>query len=162
MFKLSIPGLFYLWGKMKKQNHNNRISELVELVNKVYPKNYVESKYKTDLKFNLNQKMNSAIGNSLKGNKKGHKWESIVNYTLDDLFKHLKKTMPKGYTWQDFLEGKLHIEHITPISAFNFTKPEHINFKRCWALKNLRLLPAKENMIKGSKLSKPFQPALSI
>jgi len=34
--------------------------------------------------------------------------------------------------------------------------------KRCWALSNLRLLPAKENMIKHNKLDRPFQPALRI
>ncbi|GAI61384.1 unnamed protein product, partial [marine sediment metagenome] len=38
----------------------------------------------------------------------------------------------------------------------------HIDFKRCWALENLRLLPAKENMVKHNKLDRPFQPALRI
>ncbi|MBA7551803.1 hypothetical protein ES705_44352 [subsurface metagenome] len=70
--------------------------------------------------------------------------------------------MPAGYTWQDFLSGELHIDHIIPISAFNFTKPEHTDFKRAWALENLRLLPAKENMIKHDRLDRPFQPALKI
>ena len=68
----------------------------------------------------------------------------------------------KSANWQDFMEGKLHIDHIIPISAFNFTKPEHINFKRCWGLSNLRLLPAKENRIKKDKIIKPFQLALQI
>jgi len=119
-------------------------------------------KYKIDLKFNLNEKISSSIRYSLKGNKAGSKWESIVNYTLDDLKNHLQKTLPQNYTWGDFLQGKLHIDHIIPISAFNFSKLEHPDFKKCWALKNLRLLPAKENLIKGSKLFKPFQPALKI
>ena len=35
-------------------------------------------------------------------------------------------------------------------------------FERCWALKNLRLLPAKENFAKKDKLEKPFQPSLMI
>ena len=89
-------------------------------------------------------------------------WENLVDYTLDNLIKHLKKTMPEGYTWDDYLNGKLHIDHKIPISVFNFDKPEHIDFKRCWGLKNLRLLSAKENLIKGAKLSRPFQPALQI
>ncbi|GAI73524.1 unnamed protein product, partial [marine sediment metagenome] len=50
--------------------------------------------------------------------------------------------------WKDYLNRDLHIDHIIPKSAFNFTKPEHTDFKRCWALDNLRLLPV--------------QPALSI
>jgi len=136
---------------MKKQKFNERISEMVELVNKTYPKKYMENKYRTNLKFNLNQKISRVMGHSLKGNKKRRKWESLVNYNLNGLIKHLEKTMPEVYTWQDFLQGKLHIDHKIPISAFNFTKPEHTDFKRCWALENLRLLPAKENLSKGKK-----------
>ena len=94
--------------------------------------------------------------------KSGKHWEDIVGYTVEDLEKRLRKTMPKEYTWKDFKNGELHIDHIIPISAFNYTKSEHIDFKRCWALKNLRLLPAKENLIKHNKLIKSFQPSLKI
>ena len=116
--------------------------------------------HKTDLKFNLNGRMRTAIGATLKGNKNCRKWENLVGYSVDKLMEHLKKTMPKGYSWGDYLKGKLHIDHIIPISAHNFTKTEHTDFKRCWALKNLRLLPAKENRIKFNHLGRPFQPAL--
>ncbi|MBA7512983.1 hypothetical protein ES705_04992 [subsurface metagenome] len=117
---------------------------------------------KTDLKFNLNYKMGRNIGKALKANKAGRHWESLTGYTLAELIKQLNKTMPKGYTWQGFLSRELHIDHIIPIVAFNFTKPEHIDFKRCWALSNLRLLPAKENLSKHYKLTRSFQPALKI
>jgi len=127
-----------------------------------YNSQYQKNRQKNDFKFKLDKRMTIAIGISIKGNKKGRKWETLVGYTLEDLIKRLKKTMPKGYTWQDFLTGKLHIEHKIPISAFNYTKPEHPDFKRCWALRNLRLLPAKENWRKSNKLEKPFQPSLKI
>jgi len=127
-----------------------------------YDRKYRLGRLKVDLKYNLNNKMATAIRTSLKGNKAGRHWESFVGYTLNRLMKYLQKTMPKGYCWQDFLEGKLHIDHKIPISAFNFTKSEHIDFKRCWALSNLQLLPARENIIKSNHLSKPFQPALKI
>jgi len=94
--------------------------------------------------------------------KSGRHWEDLVGWTVKDLEKRLRKTMPKGHTWKDFKNGKLHIDHIIPISAFNYTKPEHTDFKRCWALKNLRLLPANENLVKHNRLEKPFQPALKI
>ena len=76
---------------------------------------------------------------------------------MADLIKHLEKTLPDGYTWEE-----CHIDHKIPMSAFNFTTPEHTDFKRCWALSNLRLLPAKENLVKYNKLYKPFQPALLV
>lgn len=121
-----------------------------------------KNRNKIDLKYNLNRKMKTAIGLSLKGNKGGKKWLSLVDYSLIELILHLKSTMPEGYNWNNFLKGKLHIDHIIPKKVFNFTKPEHIDFKRCWALRNLQLLPAKENYIKNDKLEKPFQPALKI
>jgi 5-methylcytosine-specific restriction endonuclease McrA len=129
---------------------------------KEYRNNYHKNKNKTDSTFNLNYRISIAIGKSLKGNKAGRKWEDLLGYNLTDLKKRLQKTMPEGYTWQDYLEGRLHIDHIIPKSVFNFTKPEHADFKRCWELKNLRLLPAKENLRKFTKLEKPFQPALNI
>jgi len=123
---------------------------------------YQRNKTKTDLKYNLNCRMSAMVKNSLRGNKGGRHWEDLIGYTLINLINHLKKTIPKGYSWHDVLQGRLHIDHIIPISAFNFTKPEHTDFKRCWALENLRLLPAEENLRKNNKLFRPFQPALAI
>jgi len=127
-----------------------------------YLKKYCAKKYKIDIKFHLNTNMANAIKKALKGNKSGRAWEFLVSYTLEDLINRLQKTLPQNYNWSDFLQGKLHIDHIIPKSAFNYTKPEHPDFKRCWASKNLRLLPAKENLIKSNKLYKPFQPALQL
>jgi len=123
---------------------------------------YEKERKKIDLKYNLNYKISRVIRISLKGNKNGRCWEDLVGYTVNDLIKRLQATMPKGYIWQDFLEGKLHIDHKIPKSIFNFTKPEHIDFKRCWALKNLQLLPARENLIKSNKIKKPFQLSLQV
>ncbi len=159
------PGEYKEYMRIYHENNREKIREN----HKQWKKNNIEkikkynrNKYKTNLKFNLNEKIRILINHSLKGNKAGQRWESLVGYILTDLIIRLKKTMPVGYTWQDFLTGELHIDHIIPISAFNFTKPEHIDFKRCWALNNLRLLPARENLIKNAKLDRPFQPALRI
>jgi hypothetical protein len=129
---------------------------------KKHSKEYTSRLYHTDLKYNINYRMAIAIGISLKGNKNGKHWEALVGYSMLDLKRHLQKTMPKGYTWQDYINGELHIDHIIPKNAFEFTKPEDINFKRCWALGNLRLLPAKENIRKSNKIIKPFQQLLKI
>lgn len=142
------------FAKLYRINNKEKISK--------YRKEWITKKRKTDLKYNLNHRIGTLIGFSLKGNKKGRHWESLVGYTLGDLIKRLKRTLPKGYTWQDYLQSRLHIDHIIPKSVFNYTKPEHIDFKKAWALSNLQLLPAKENLTKNAKLNKPFQPALKI
>jgi len=140
------PGYMYQWRKN----------------NPGYMYQWRKNNHRTDLKFNLNDRMRRAINHSLKGNKNGRHWETLVGYTLDDLVKRLKKTMPEGYCWEDCINGRLHLDHKIPISVFNFEKPEHIDFKRCWDLKNLQLLPARENLIKSNKLEKPFQLSLQV
>jgi len=128
-------------------------------------KRAARERQKQDIKFILNSRMKAEISGNLKrrgSHKQGREWEKLVGYNSKELKKRLKKTMPEGYTWQDFLSGELHIDHIIPVKVFNFTRPEHTDFKRCWALSNLRLLPAKENLTKGARLNRPFQPALKI
>jgi len=116
-----------------------------------------------DLKYKLNGRMRCLIKFSLKrGIKNGRSWCKLTGYTFNQLKRRLNDTMPQNYTWKDFMNGKLHIDHIIPISAFNYDKPEHVDFKRCWALSNLRLLPAQENLIKHDKLIKPLQLCFKI
>jgi len=106
------------------------------------------TEYLTIIKHNFSVNMRQ----SLKGYKVGN-WENLVGYSLKDLVKRLEETMPEGCNWQNYLDGELHIDHIIPISAFNFTDPEDNDFKCCWALDNLQLLTAKDNMIKGNRLA---------
>lgn len=110
----------------------------------------------------LHNRIAGLIRYSLKGNKKGRHWEDLVGYGLESLKRRLKKTIPQNYTWDDYLKGELWIDHIIPITAFNIECPESIDFKRCWTLSNLRLLPKIENISKGNKLLKSFQPGLNL
>ena len=142
---------------MDKLYYKNHKKEMLKLNNE-----YKIKKYKTNIKYNLNSKVSAAIKLALKGNKNGRHWEDLVGYSCNDLIKHLKQTIPEGYTWEDVLTAKLQIDHIIPLRVFNYTSPEHMDFKRCWALSNLRLLPARENLIKAGKIIKPFQPCLKI
>jgi len=123
---------------------------------------YAVNRLRTNPKHYLNSKMSKNIRKSLKGNKAGRHWENLVGYTLNDLIKRLKMTMPENYNWQDFLDGKLHLDHIIPISAYDSDKPGDFQFRECWALNNLRLLPAKENLIKWNKIIKSYQLALKL
>lgn len=120
-------------------------------------------KLRNNLKYIISHRMSGLIYNCLKkGIKNGRTWQSLVPYNYRQLKKHLEFTMPISYNWQDFLNGKLHIDHIIPISEFNFDKPKDLQFQQCWALSNLRLLPKKENLKKGAKLIKPFQLGIAI
>ena len=106
--------------------------------------------------------MKEAIKKSLKNGKEGQSWQILVDYTVSDLERRLRRTMPKGYNWQDYLEARLHIDHIVPLAVFAFAKPEDLGFQEAWGLGNLRLLPRNDNLAKGSKLPFPFQQLLPI
>ena len=113
-------------------------------------------------KGNLNHRFGVAMQMSLKSNKSGRKWELLVNYTPDELKKHLEKQFTTNMSWKLFLQGKIHIDHKIPLSKFNFTKPEHIGFKKAWALENLQPMWAKDNLTKSDKLYYDFQGHLAL
>ena len=127
-----------------------------------YAKRYKKNRHKINIKVNLRNKVKTAIWKSLNINKTGGNWKDLVGYTLKELRNHLEKTMPEGYAWQDYLNGKLQIDHIIPIRAFVFDKPEDTEFKDCWDLCNLRLLTAIENRMKRSNLNNPILLGLCI
>jgi hypothetical protein len=102
----------------------------------------------------LNHKMSTTIGRSLKqknGSKNGYHWEILVGYKVSKLKSHLEKQFTKGMNWGNY--GKWHIDHKKPIVYFNYDSPEHPEFKKCWGLRNLQPLWAKENDSKGAKLN---------
>jgi len=117
-------------------------------------------KFRLSPKNHLSNRMSCSIGHSLQGNKKGNHWEKLVGYTVGQLKKHLEKQFKEGMAWENYGRYGWEIDHIVPISAFNFSSPDNIDFKRCWALKNLRPLWRIDNRIKNDKLIKPFQPSL--
>lgn len=117
-------------------------------------------RYKRNPKYRLGNTMRRTIWEVLKGRKRGQHWESLVGYTITELKQHLESLFQEGMTWENY--GKWHIDHIIPVSVFNFDHPDDIDFKRCWALENLQPMWAKENIAKHSKLSKHFQPMLKL
>lgn len=106
----------------------------------------------------LSDNFRRRINKSLRKTKNGRSWELLVGYTAQKLKKHLEKHFLPGMTWDNY--GEWHIDHRIPITAFNYEKPEDIDFKRCWALENLRPLWAPDNRRKLNKINKPFQPSL--
>jgi hypothetical protein len=116
-----------------------------------------------DHKYRLRMNVSCSIWQSLKrsgSNKSNTHWEKLVGYSLSDLKKHLEKLFIPGMSWDNY--GDWHIDHIIPVSKFNFSDPSHLDFKRCWSLKNLRPLWALDNLRKNNKIEKPFQPMLQL
>ena len=108
------------------------------------------------------------INKCLKNNNSSKNGESCLKYlpfTIDQLKEYLEKQFEPWMTWEN--HGKYtreawndddpstwvwNIDHIIPQDALPYTSMTDENFKKCWALENLRPLSAKENVIKGNKI----------
>jgi len=117
-----------------------------------------KKRYRKTPRGNLDYRISAAIRRGLKNNSKnGQSWKELLPYSLDQLQRHLRKTMPTGYSWKDFLSGDLHIDHITPLAFFSYSSPNDLAFMKAWSLKNLQLLPAEVNIKKSDTLEFPTQ-----
>lgn len=117
---------------------------------------------RSTIKGRLNHSMSSAVRDSIISGKGGRKWESLVGYTVSDLISHLEKQFLEGMSWDNYGIGGWEIDHIIPLSAHNYETPDDIDFKRAWALSNLRPMWAPDNRSKNNKLIMPFQPSLAL
>ncbi|MEK6879133.1 MAG: HNH endonuclease signature motif containing protein [Nanoarchaeota archaeon] len=121
---------------------------------KKWQSEYRKQKLLTDPKFHLTRTVAKAIWYTLQGRKKNRKWQVLTGYTIKELMNHLEKQFDDKMKWDNY--GKYwHIDHIRPISSFDYKNMTDENFKKCWALENLQPLEAKENMKKSDNY---FQP----
>lgn len=73
----------------------------------------------------------------------------LLGYSKGELMRHLEKQFLKDMGWHNM--GQWHIDHIIPLSSFNYSSVSDPEFKRAWALTNLRPLWAAENRAKSDK-----------
>lgn len=119
-----------------------------------YYRKYQAIRIRTEKKFKLDRNISRSIRRALKyskSNKENH-WKLILGYTIRELRLRLESTIPEGYTWQDYIDRGLELDHIIPARYFNYNDKGDSDFRRSWALNNLRLLPKKINRIKGGSL----------
>lgn len=101
----------------------------------------------------INHRMATAIRQSLKLGKVGRGWETLVGYTVIELRNHLEKLFLPGMSWESFLRGEIHIDHIRPISSFSYSSTDDDDFMECWALKNLQPLWRADNQRKSNRFT---------
>lgn len=80
------------------------------------------------------------------------KYTAALGYSWADLRAHLEAKFEAGMSWDNW--GTVwEIDHIKPLSLFQYTSLEDPLFREAWALSNLRPLLAHLNASKGNKHS---------
>jgi len=143
--KRNIDGFQYTCRVCNQSYYNDRDPEHRDEINKRRAE-----RYKEDEEYRLRFCLSSSLLRVLKG-ANGSKRGSILssdylNCTQKELCKHLQSTKDPKWTDED-----LHVDHIIPVSLFNHT--DEIEIKKCWNLRNLRYLPAAENISKSNNLN---------
>lgn len=75
--------------------------------------------------------------------------ERLLGYSIDKLKHHLEKQFTAGMTWDKFMNGEIHIDHIVPQACFNLGCDD--DWRACWCLSNLRPAWARDNLSKSGK-----------
>ena len=116
-----------------------------------YNKNYIRKRRFKDPVFKIRMDVSSHIRKAIKktGGQKGGKTFEALPYTPQELREHIEKQFDEKMNWDNYGDY-WHIDHIIPQAALPYKSLEDENFQKCWDLKNLRPLEAKENMSKGS------------
>lgn len=97
------------------------------------------------------QKLHDSMGNRfrdvLRSNKGGRSWKAFVGYDCVELKEHLESLFLPDMTWENY--GQWHIDHVRPVSSFDFTGNVDEVAKVCWSLENLQPLWASDNLRKS-------------
>ena len=103
----------------------------------------------------INDKISAGIYQTLKSNKAGRHWETLVGWTLNDLKKDFESKYYNGMSWKSFAKGGVDIHHIKEKHTFKFKTAEDPEFKECWALENLIPMWTKDHIAYHKKY--PFR-----
>jgi hypothetical protein len=137
-------------GVIEKSIATRKEKAFKSAISRLLPKNEKDLENLLKLEKKIYQRVRVEIRGALKGKNNLNK----LGYRISDLEKHLKSSLPLGYTWEDFINKRtdLHIDHIIPRTLYKITSYECEDFKKCWNIRNLRLIPSIENISKNNKL----------
>jgi hypothetical protein len=158
---------YYLENKEEIDTKNKNYNNLHKAKLKEYQNIWIKDKRDNDPAFKLRNNFSKMIGYYLIKNNSNKNRNSILKYlpyTPDDLKLYIENQFESWMTWDNY--GKYNyktwndddsstwvwnIDHIIPQSSLPYTSMEDENFKKCWALENLRPYSAKQNLLDGDR-----------
>lgn len=146
--------------RQKKYQEQNE-----DLVREIKRKSWNKA-YHNDSIFKLRKRISDGIRIAFK--RQGHSKGGIsvfdhLNYSIEELKAHIEAKFEPWMTWQnhgnysvktwddnDTSTWTWQLDHIIPQASLPFSSMEDENFKKCWALENLRPYSAKQNLLDGT------------
>lgn len=138
---------------VKRSREHDRVRRKTDPEYRAKRREYEFMRRVTDPKFRLRSAVKHAIWTALRephNRKRSARLKLLVGFTTRKLARHLESQFCDGMSWDNY--GKWEIDHIVPVSHFDFKSVDDKGFKACWALENLRPLWATDNLKKNSKL----------
>ena len=149
---------YHKWRNKNIEKERERFRKWKEQNRDKYNEN-ARKYYSENPRVRISLSISGGIYKSIRAGKNGRSWESLVGYTLNDLMNHLESQFTKGMDWDNY--GEWHIDHVKPISHFNFNSPGDSEFHECWSLWNLQPLWGVDNKSKCNKCKTPPLPLLT-
>ncbi len=103
----------------------------------------------TDINFAMRSRLHNRIRMALKRNSKFSTSSEYLGCPISEFREYFYSMFVDGMTWNNFLNGDIHIDHIVPCVKFDLSKEKEQ--KKCFHYTNLQPLWAKDNILKGSK-----------
>lgn len=106
-----------------------------------------QKKQMSDISFRMKKNLRGRIYVALKRGIKSESTMSLLGCSIEEFKKHFESLFTEGMSWEKYLEGGIHIDHIKPCKLFDLTNPEEQ--KTCFHYTNLQPLWKIDNLVKG-------------
>ena len=128
-----------------KENNKSKI--------KSYNKIYFNERYNNDLNYKIKQNLRNRIRDALKSQsakKSAHTLE-LIGCSIEEFKTHFASKFTPDMSWEDVMNGKIHIDHIRPFDSFDDLK-DPAQQRICCHYTNLQPLWAADNLKKGCSI----------
>jgi hypothetical protein len=108
-----------------------------------------KKRYNSDIGYRLRSILRTRLNEALKNNQKTGSAVKDLGCSIDELRKYIESRWQPGMSWDNWSKDGWHIDHITPLSAFDLCDP--LELKKACHYTNLQPLWAEDNLRKNGR-----------
>jgi hypothetical protein len=144
-------------GKRFRERHADKLREKKREYNKRIGnqrKKEHQKRMMQNIDFRIKKNLRGRVYVALKRGVKSNSTMELLGCTVDEFKKHFESLFTDGMSWDKYMEGGIHIDHIKPCISFDLTKEEEQ--RKCFHYTNLQPLWAIDNLKKGVKYEQVY------